>query len=95
VLAMSLGANLGAKGIVPGVEILVLASGILKGVRRCPNPRRGRGQVLLRVVAPGEEEEGVCLLFTQNGVDRFLLGWAGAGLACGLSFGLLRGLLLG
>jgi hypothetical protein len=51
--------------------------------------------VLLRVVAPGEEEEGVCLLFTQNGVDRFLLGWAGAGLACGLSFGLLRGLLLG
>jgi TM2 domain-containing membrane protein YozV len=51
--------------------------------------------VLLRGVAPGEEEEGVCLPFTRNGMDRFLLGWAGAGLAHGLSFGLLCGLLLG
>jgi hypothetical protein len=43
--------------------------------------------VLLRGVAPGEEEEDICLLFTRNGMDRFMLGWAGAGLVRGLSFG--------
>jgi hypothetical protein len=75
------------------VEILVLASGMVNASGGVLILDEDVAWVLLRGVIPGEEEESVCLLFTRDGMDRFLVGWAGAGLARGLTAGLLRGLL--